>query len=105
MLSEAYLLVNLYKQVPHRAGLVSVLYFTFALLVVHELKILSCILSAVLESENLLCLRVESIEWRLVIGLAVDSVWLQSGQDGRHTRKNKNHRAGVENWGFFGERA
>ena len=53
ILSEAYLLVNLYKQVPHRAGLVLVLYFTFVLLVFHDFKILSCILVCRLESEIL----------------------------------------------------
>ena len=53
ILSDAYLLVNLCKQVPLRAVLVSVLYFKFVQLVVHELEFLSCILIAVLDSENL----------------------------------------------------
>ena len=90
MLSDAYLLVNLDKQVPLRAELVSVLCIKFFQLVLHGLEFLCRILSAVLDSENLkhfvtffvcrhlqfylLCLRAEAIDWRLVVRLAVDSV-------------------------------
>ena len=53
MLSEAYLSVNLDKQVPLRAVLVLVLWFKVFQLVLHGLDVLCRILSAVLESENL----------------------------------------------------
>jgi len=119
ILSEAYLLVNLCKQVPLRAVLVSVLYFKFVQLVVHELEFLSCILIAVLESENLkhfvtFCLSPFAIlpfmftcwSYRLAAGREF-SCRLRFRMDKMaaiHV-KIKNHRAWVENWGFFGERA
>ena len=53
ILSDAYLLVNLDKQVPLRAVLVSVLYFKFFQLVLHGLEFLCRILVEVLDSENL----------------------------------------------------
>ena len=53
MLSDAYLSVNLDKQVPLRAVLVSVLCIKFFQLVLHGLEVLCRILSAVLDSENL----------------------------------------------------
>jgi hypothetical protein len=73
MLSDAYLLVNLDKQVPLRAELVSVRCIKFFQLVLHGLEFLCRILSAVLDSENLKHLRAEAIDWRLVVRLAVDS--------------------------------
>ena len=90
MLSDAYLSVNLDKQVPLRAALVLVLWFKVFQLVLHGLEVLCRILRAVSESENLkhfftifcltpfailpLCLRAEAVDWRLVVRLAVASV-------------------------------
>ena len=89
---------------PLRAWLVLVLYFAFCPLGLSRVELSSCIVVLQLRARSsetfchffvtvnnfyLLDLRAEAIERRLVIRLAVDSDWLQKGQDGRRTRKKK----------------